>query len=39
MCHFNIFINITLAFSSKNSEYSNGTDEDMFGNKIRILRR
>ena len=37
--YHNIFINIILAFSDKNSEFSNETDEDIFGNRIIILKR
>ena len=35
----NILINIILAFSSKNSEHSNEINEDIFDNRIIILKR
>jgi hypothetical protein len=37
-CHYYLFINIIVAFYSKNSNYSNETDENIFGNKIIILK-
>ena len=37
--HYYILINIILAFSSKNYEHSNETDEDIFGNRIIILKK
>jgi hypothetical protein len=39
ICDISIFISIILAFFEKNTGYSNDINEDIFGNKIIILKR